>query len=97
MDDKFMAVDETLLLILLLLFATFNELGIIVVGTGGVAIGGGGDINIQSEVPPTIGDVAIVRSLDKDDFATVVTKDNGIEGIFIEPVSLEFIIVAYWV
>ena len=46
MDDKFMAVDETLLLILLLLFATFNELGIIVVGTGGVAIGGGGDINI---------------------------------------------------
>ena len=46
MDDKFMAVDETLLLILLLLFDTFNELGIIVVGTGGVAIGGGGDINI---------------------------------------------------
>ena len=47
MDDKFMAVDETLLLILLLFWATINEAGLLtVVGTGGVAIGGGGDINI---------------------------------------------------
>ena len=41
-----MAADEILLLILLLLFATFNELGVTFVGTGGVAIGGGGDINM---------------------------------------------------
>ena len=47
MDDKFMAVDgETLLLILLLFWATINGVGLTVVGTGGVAVGGGGDINI---------------------------------------------------
>ena len=38
-----------------------------------------------------------MRSLDKVGLAAVVTKDSGTEGIFMEPISLEFIIVAYWV